>query len=137
MYLILAIILVIVLMVYYARCDHIDTFDDFYSNYHAIERQSLLNKQNQQLFNDISFDDVKYYENDMKSGQTGLDKCLLHQAGECVEFGITGNAYYYPPSKTNKYFGEVLNLDPEQIHNDNENKVSVRNINEYLHFPKF
>ena len=137
MYLILAIIAVLLLMLYYVSCDNIDTFDDFYSNYHAIERQSLLNKQNQQLFNDISFDDVKYYENDMKSGRTGLDKCAEHTDGDCVEFGITGNAYYYPPDKTNKYFGEVLNLDPEQIHEDNETYVTKKNINEYLHFPKF
>jgi hypothetical protein len=90
-----------------------------------IEKQSIKNKNNQQLFNDVTFDDVVYYENDnmnLKSSSgselgsqslslTGLEKCMNNKAGYCVEYGITGNAYYYPPSKSDKNYGEIINMD--------------------------
>jgi hypothetical protein len=59
------------------------------------------------FINDNLFNDVIYYENDVDidvpNGQTGLEKCFgacAKTSGTCVEFGITGNAFCFPPYQT-------------------------------------
>jgi len=135
------------------RAVRVDHFDDFAKNYRMIEKQSIKNKNNQQLFNDIAFENVVYYENDNMNTKhtglgsemgtqslslTGLEKCMNNKEGYCVEYGITGNAYYYPPSKSNKNYGEIINIDDFQKHLDKERtSVTPRNVDEYLHYPIF
>ena len=56
------------------------------------------------FINDNLFNDVIYHENDVDidipGGKTGLEKCFEScnkTNGTCVEFGITGNAFCFPP----------------------------------------
>jgi hypothetical protein len=67
------------------------------------------------------FPDVVMFDNDY-DGRIGLDKCaeysLNKKEGKCVEYGITGNAWYFPEVKfTEKNFKSGMN-DP------NESKLS-------------
>jgi hypothetical protein len=133
--LILVILLLFILWKLFCCVNKIDYFDNLYNNFQKIEKQSIINKQNQQLYNDAAFDDVKYYQND-KTG-LGIDRCMENKYGHCMEFGITGNAYYYPPSKSNLYLGEITNMDEFQKHLDREKDVTAKNTSEYLHYPIF
>ena len=58
------------------------------------EAVRLHNQYN--LLNDPLFRDVIYYENDMKTGQVGINSCVEKCSGNCVEYGQTGNAYCFP-----------------------------------------
>lgn len=80
------------------------------------------------------FPEVKTFSNDADF-RMGLDKCVEYKEqqgnkGNCVEYGITGNAWYYPevdyqyigfrddhkPSNQDKdYEQEVLNIDKRNI----------------------
>ena len=152
LYFLILILTVYILWCSYCRLCATDHFDNFANNYRMIEKQSIKNKNNQQLFNDVTFDDVVYYENDnmnLKSSSgselgsqslslTGLEKCMNNKAGYCVEYGITGNAYYYPPSKSDKNYGEIINMDDLQKHLYKERtSVTSKNVDEYLHYPIF
>ena len=82
------------------------------TSFKEIEKSNALNNINAQLFDDITFRDVIIYDNDI-DGRTGLDKCLDNKVGNCVEYGVSGVAYYYPPEKSNKYYGELFNPNKE------------------------
>jgi len=48
------------------------------------------------------FPDVVAYDNNPDLSQLGLDKCyeqVEKDGGYCVEFGISGNAWYFPKTK--------------------------------------
>jgi hypothetical protein len=49
-----------------------------------------------QYFYDKLFDDVYYYPNE-PNGMTGWDRCRTECIGNCVEYGISGNSYCFPP----------------------------------------
>lgn len=70
------------------------------------------------------FPDVKIYENDYGTLRMGLDKCIeyvnnlpLSKRGNCMEMGITGNAYYFPiTSFTPRNFkDDISKYNKEQI----------------------
>lgn len=59
-----------------------------------------------QYFYDKLFDNVVYYPNEYVKDEsmadltlTGWDKCLQENGsnGNCIEFGVTGNAYFFAP----------------------------------------
>lgn len=74
------------------------------------------------------FPDIKKFEND-KDFRMGLDKCIEYKEkeqnnkGNCVEYGITGNAWYYPQVnyKYNNYHSnqskdfKVINEDKRNV----------------------
>ena len=48
-------------------------------------------------FDDKLFDDVKMYKSDIKDlKKAGIYECLEKCNGECVEYGVTGNAFCFP-----------------------------------------
>lgn len=57
------------------------------------------------------FSDVKVFEND-PDHRMGLDKCIEYQknnSGNCVEYGMTGNAWFFP--KNDFVYGNFRNPD--------------------------
>jgi hypothetical protein len=51
---------------------------------------------------DPLFEDMIFYQNDdepysVPNGKIGLDKCFDECTGTCVEFGVSGNAFCFPP----------------------------------------
>lgn len=67
------------------------------------------------------FPDVIVYENDYTNNRMGLDKCAekcIPDGGQCVEFGMTGDAWCFPKVK----------FEPKNFKNDitkpNETKLS-------------
>lgn len=87
----------------YDGIDHGTTFT-------KIEKDRIRNNIDFNLFNDITFRDVIVYDNDI-NGRLGLDRCFDNKVGYCVPFGITGVAYYYPPTYNELYFGDVIKLE--------------------------
>jgi hypothetical protein len=131
-YVVIILLLVLLLVLFLRPCKKCNTerFDDTnkgtvfksttiypQATFQRIEKQGKMNEINAQLFDDITFRDVVYYENDL-DGRLGLDKCLDNKTGYCVEFGQTGNAYYYPPLATQLNYGQVINIGPVQSHYD-------------------
>jgi hypothetical protein len=57
-------------------------------------------KTGTRTYDDKLFDDVISYENDPNDSlNTGVYKCLTDCSGNCVEYGMTGLAYCFPPEK--------------------------------------
>ena len=57
------------------------------------------------------FPDIKVFEND-HDHRMGVDKCIEYQTkhpGNCVEYGITGNAWFFP--KNEFIYGNFKNPD--------------------------
>jgi hypothetical protein len=56
-----------------------------------------------QILYDPTFQDVVVYNNDdnpYETGQSnGVDKCLSHCNGKCVEFGVSGIGFCYPETR--------------------------------------
>jgi hypothetical protein len=78
--------------------------------FEILEKQRVLNNNNVDIFNNYVFSDTLFLEND--SERTGIDKCIdtkISQGGECVEYGISGNAFYFPNKKVLTY-GEMSDL---------------------------
>ena len=81
-----------------------------------LERIGKKNSVNVDLLRDTTFLDVRMIENeydpDGKVIQTGFDKCLdmikNDKNSHCVGYGLSGNSYYYPPSK--QYENDNLNV---------------------------
>lgn len=83
------------------------------------------------------FPDIKKFEND-KDFRMGLDKCIEYKEkeqnnkGNCVEYGITGNAWYYPPVnyKYNNYHSnqmpgfKIINDDKRNVDEPNNAKLT-------------
>ena len=49
---------------------------------------------------DPLFKNMKFYlndENPYEGGKLGLDKCFEECNGSCVEFGVSGNTFCFPP----------------------------------------
>lgn len=75
------------------------------------------------------FPEIKKFEND-KDFRMGLDKCVEYKKeqnnkGNCVEYGITGNAWYYP-EVSYKY----NNYHSNQMKNFNVLNEDKRNVDE-------
>lgn len=83
------------------------------------------------------FPDIKKFDND-SDFRMGLDKCIEYkdqqkEKGNCVEYGITGNAWYYPPAdydfshyrEINKTSNQGINFNTKEV-----NKSDVRNVDE-------
>lgn len=88
--------------------------------FHEIEKIGEMKEINAFL-DDITFKDVVVYENDLgPDPRLGLDKCLERGDGHCVAYGPTGVAYYFPPPPpdADKYYGQLVNLEPTQRHFD-------------------
>lgn len=75
----------------------------------VLDAQNQKRETNRKLFEDHIFDDVVVYYNDQK-GRSGLDRCLDNKCGRCVEFGLTGDAYYYP-CKSKVSYSDVQDQD--------------------------
>jgi len=55
------------------------------------------------LLDDSAFSGVHVFENDddpyASDGKLGLEKCLEHCKGRCMEFGVTGIGWCFPPDQ--------------------------------------
>jgi len=51
-----------------------------------------------QYFYDKVFDDVSYYPNEYDEDKVypGVYRCTMECPGNCVEYGVSGNAYCFP-----------------------------------------
>jgi hypothetical protein len=56
-----------------------------------------VNNPPNKTYEDELFKSVISYENEpFSGGKIGLEKCIENCTGECVEFGVTGNAHCFP-----------------------------------------
>jgi hypothetical protein len=78
------------------------------------EIESIKIREGSDTFDDPLFSDVIFYMGDgTLDGELGLEKCLKQcKNGNCVEYGITGDAYCFPndyESVKNKYTETIKN----------------------------
>lgn len=87
------------------------------------------------------FPDVKVFTND-SDFRMGLDKCIEYRneqkGGNCVEYGITGNAWYYPEVKydfSNYRESKKVSNQSKDFKADNVDERNVDEpINQNYHF---
>lgn len=90
------IILFIIILVYFTSEKTSEHFDqqELEKQKNSIKDRTVVRKLD--LLNDPVFNDVVYYENDPNpyapDQSIGLYKCYKNCSGNCVEFGVTGNA---------------------------------------------
>lgn len=77
-------IIIIILILLWKSCEG---FADI-----SVEKPPAMN------FEDDLFRDLIYYDNSID--RLGLDKCVEDCKGSCLEFGITGNAWCFPKTKS-------------------------------------
>lgn len=123
---VIVILLVIIILYYFYTNNQIKSNNDKYIEkfdqlFQQIEQNNIKNQHVIQLLDDMAFQDVIIYENE--NGRLGIDKCLENKDGHCVEYGIAGIAYYYPAIKSNKYYGEIINLHPIQKETENKSLI--------------
>jgi hypothetical protein len=90
----LLLIITIIIVSIYSNGAHAHDYERFGNSLHnpfqQIEKEGEMSEISARLFNDVIV-----YENDL-DGKLGIDKCLDNESGHCVEYGISGVAYYYP-----------------------------------------
>ena len=84
-------------------------------------KMNAIKEIDMDLLDKITFGDIIRYDND-PDGRLGLDKCYANKDGYCVEYGVTGVAYYYPPEKLNTNYGNVVNIKAKENENTDEFK---------------
>lgn len=121
---IILIILIIIAIILIQKINSNESFDE-------INKDEILDirKDNISYVNITEqFPDIKKFEND-KDFRMGLDKCIEYKEkegkGNCVEYGITGNAWYYPPVNY-----EYNNYHSNQMSNFKITNEDKRNIDE-------
>lgn len=105
-----------------------------FCNCEKFEKEELKEKtysKNNVSYVDIQkqFPELVIFEND-KDFRMGLDKCYEHKMknnnkGNCVEYGLTGDAWYFPEVKI-----EYKNLQSNQDKDFTPNDIDERNIDE-------
>lgn len=88
------------------------------------------------------FPEIKTFAND-SDFRMGLDKCIEYKMmngnkGNCVEYGITGNAWYYPEvdyqlsnyRTSNKHSNQNKDFDVEETKVDERNRDEPNNARE-------
>jgi len=85
---ILLLILIIVGFIYYTNKKDKENFE-------ALKIEDI--KTGTSSFDDKLFNDVVMYKSDTKdTAKAGIFECLEKCKGNCVEYGITGNAFCFP-----------------------------------------
>ena len=108
------IIILLIIAVTNKNIEYFITYDD------NVKMQSIK-EIDMDLLDKITFGDIIRYDND-DDGRLGLDKCYDNKHGHCVEYGVSGIAYYYPPEKANTNYGNVINFEAKDNENTDEFK---------------
>ncbi len=95
-------LLIIIILIYILHSISIEYFTsiDYRKNYKKFGDPLSTTYQYRTL--EEQFPDVIAYDNNPDLSQIGLDKCYAkkeNDGGYCVEFGLTGNAWYFPETK--------------------------------------
>lgn len=114
-------------------------------NFNSIASDPTIKRKNTVSHIDITkqFPEVNIFEND-PDFRMGLDKCAEYKEnnnnkGHCVEYGLTGNAWYFPEveidygnfrkevikSNQNKDYA-IINADERNQDEPNQTKLSYR-----------
>ena len=96
-YVILIILLIVIL--HYLTTEHFESID-YRKKYKKFGDPLSTTYQYRTL--EEQFPDVIAYDNNPDLSRMGLDKCYEQadkEGGYCVEYGITGNAWYFPETK--------------------------------------
>jgi hypothetical protein len=103
-------IIVLVLVIVYILCLSNNTnqnTEKFESKYVANDNIYLGRRRDgYDLLDDSLFNNVITYNNDDDpyecGSKLGIEKCLENCPGRCIEFGITGIGYCFPPDEMGK-----------------------------------
>jgi hypothetical protein len=98
------IVLILLLVSLYFLCNIDNKKENFESKYIANEHiYQGKRRDGYDLLDDSLFTKVITYNNDDDpyecGSKLGIEKCLENCPGRCIEFGITGIGYCFPPDK--------------------------------------
>ena len=97
------IVLVLIIIIIYLLYDKNEYYTTIKSNseseYRKFSNQMQKKgvRQGTDALDGLLFEDVNLYESEHTvDGELGLEKCIKNCKGMCVEFGMTGDAYFFP-----------------------------------------
>ena len=139
------IIIFIILIIIILLIIKVFKLEKFDNTFNSISSDPNVKRKNTISHLDITkqFPEVNIFEND-NDFRMGLDKCIEHKEknnnkGHCVEYGYTGNAWYFPEvqidygnfrketikSNQQKDY-EIINVDERNQDEPNQMKLSYR-----------
>lgn len=91
--------------------------------FEASNRTISNTKSDYDILNDSLFKNVTYFNDDNK-GRLGLDMCIEQCNGTCLEYGMTGDAYCFPP--WNATIGAEVKATAESLFTTSETILNTK-----------
>lgn len=128
--LLLYLFIIIIIIILIIKIYNLENFED--NKFNSIASDPNIRKKTTISHIDITkqFPEVNIFENDMDDFRMGLDKCMEHKEknnnkGNCVEYGLTGNAWYFP--KVDIDYG---NFRVKNIKSNQQKDFEIVNVDE-------